>query len=199
VSHSYPTNERLDAEGTLVAYVRRALISASYVTSIRAIEVTDLPIEVLKVDHVAMATWDARGPAHLLTGILGASFVDGGDEQHAGFRWLQFQLPGGKIEVLEPLHRDGFLYKFLTKRGEGLHHVTLYVADLNASLPVLENAGYKAVDVNLAHNEWKEAFLHPRDTPGVLIQLAQVRDVNAPYAPPKDLQGFLDDHVDLKP
>jgi len=158
-----------------------------------------LPIEVLKVDHVAMATWDARGPARLLTEILGAVFVDGGDEPNTGFRWLQFQLPGGKIEVLEPLHRDGFLYKFLTKRGEGLHHVTLYVADLAAALPVLDAAGYTAVDVNLGHAEWKEAFLHPRDTPGVLIQLAQVPDVNAPYAPPKDLEAFLADHVDLKP
>jgi methylmalonyl-CoA/ethylmalonyl-CoA epimerase len=158
-----------------------------------------LPIEVLKVDHVAMATWDARGPARLLTDVLGAAFVDGGDEETAGFRWLQFQLPGGKVEVLEPLHRDGFLYKFLTKRGEGLHHVTLYVADLAGALPVLEDAGYKPVDVNLGHAAWQEAFLHPRDTPGVLIQLAQVPDINAPYAPPKDLASFLDDHTDLKP
>jgi methylmalonyl-CoA/ethylmalonyl-CoA epimerase len=158
-----------------------------------------LPIEVLKVDHVAMATWDARGPARLLTEILGATFIDGGDEEHTGFRWLQFQLPGGKIEVLEPLHREGFLYKFLTRRGEGLHHVTLYVADLKGSLPVLGAAGYKAVDVNLDHAEWKEAFLHPRDTPGVLIQLAQVPDPNGPYAPPKELDEFLAAHVDLKP
>ena len=158
-----------------------------------------LPIQVLKVDHVAMATWDARGPARLLTEILGAAFVDGGDEQNAGFRWLQFELPGGKIEVLEPLHRDGFLYTFLTRRGEGLHHVTLYVADLETALPVLGAAGYKAVDVNLAHAEWKEAFLHPRDTPGVLIQLAQVPDAYATLTPPRSLDEYLADHVDLKP
>ena len=158
-----------------------------------------LPIEVLKLDHVAMATWDARGPARLLTEILGATFIDGGEEQNAGFRWLQFQLPGGKIEVLEPLHRAGFLYRFLTRRGEGLHHVTLYVSDLGAAVPVLSSAGYTPVDVNLAHAEWKEAFLHPRDTPGVLIQLAEVPDPDGPYAPPKELGEYLADHVDLKP
>jgi methylmalonyl-CoA epimerase len=158
-----------------------------------------LPIDVLKVDHVAMATWDARGPARMLTDILGAAFVDGADEDDAGFRWLQFQLPGGKIEVLEPLHRDGFLYKFLTRRGEGLHHVTLYVADLAGAIPVLAGAGYTPVDVNLAHAQWKEAFLHPRDTSGVLIQLAQVPDPDAPYTPPRELTAFLADHVDLKP
>jgi methylmalonyl-CoA epimerase len=158
-----------------------------------------LPIEVVKIDHVAMATWDARGPAHLLANVLGATFVDGGDEPHAGFRWLQFQLPGGKIEVLEPLDRDGFLYKFLTRRGEGLHHVTLYVADLADAIPKLTSAGYTPVDVNLSHAEWKEAFLHPRETPGVLIQLAQVSDPNAPYEPPKELEEFLEAHIDFKP
>jgi methylmalonyl-CoA/ethylmalonyl-CoA epimerase len=151
------------------------------------------------MDHVAMATWDARGPARLLTEILGATFVDGGDEPHAGFRWLQFQFPGGKVEVLEPLDREGFLYRFLTRRGEGLHHVTLYVANLQDAIPKLEAAGYAPVDVNLAHAEWKEAFLHPRDTPGALIQLAQVPDPNAPYAPPKELEAFLAAHIDLKP
>ena len=158
-----------------------------------------LPIEVLKVDHIAMATWDARGQARLLTEVLGATFFEGGDETNAGFRWLQFQLPGGKIEVLEPLHRDGFLYRFLTKRGEGLHHVTLYVSDLASAIPTLESAGYAPVDVNLTHAEWKEAFLHPRDTSGVLIQLAQVPDVDAPTAPPRELEAFLAEHVDLKP
>jgi methylmalonyl-CoA/ethylmalonyl-CoA epimerase len=158
-----------------------------------------LPIEVLKVDHIAMATWDARGSARLMTEVLGATFFDGGDEQSAGFRWLQFQLPGGKIEVLEPLHRDGFLYRFLTRRGEGPHHLTLYVTDLEASIPLLDDAGYTPVDINLSHSEWKEAFLHPRDTSGVLIQLAQVPDPEAPYAAPKELEAFLAEHIDLKP
>jgi methylmalonyl-CoA epimerase len=158
-----------------------------------------LPIEVVRVDHIAMATWDARGHAQLLTEVLGATFFDGGDELTTGFRWLQFELPGGKIEVLEPLHRDGFLYRFLTRRGEGLHHVTLYVTDLAAAIPTLQDAGYTPVDVNLAHAEWKEAFLHPRDTSGVLIQLAEVPDPNAPYSPPKELEEYLAEHVDLKP
>lgn len=151
------------------------------------------------MDHVAMATWDARGLSKMLTDVLGATFFDGGDEQHAGFRWLQFVLPGGKIEVLEPIHREGFLYRFLTKRGEGLHHVTLYVRDLAAAVGALQQAGYNPVDVNLAHAEWKEAFISPREASGSLIQLAQVGDPDAPYSPPRTLEEFLAEHVDLKP
>jgi methylmalonyl-CoA epimerase len=157
-----------------------------------------LPIDVVKVDHVALATWDARRPARLFTDVLGGRFVDGGDEAAAGFRWLQFEYGQGKVEVLEPLHRDGFLYRFLTRRGEGLHHLTLYVRDLASAIPALAGAGYAPVDVNLAHAQWKEAFLHPRDTPGALIQLAEVPDPHADTVAPRSLEEFLAQHVDLR-
>src|SRR5687768_2686406 len=126
-----------------------------------------LPIEVLKLDHVAFATWDASGPVKLLTELLGARFVDGNDEPRTGFRWLQFEFPGGgKVEVIEPLSTESFLYRFLTKRGEGMHHVTFYVKDLSAAIEQARHAGYEPVDVNLEHEMWKEAFLHPRDANG---------------------------------
>lgn len=158
-----------------------------------------LPIDVRKVDHVAMATWDASGPAKLLTEVLGATFVAGGDERGPGYRWLQFALPGGKIEVIEPLHRDGFLYRFLTRRGEGLHHVTLYVRNLAETIPVLAGAGYDPVDVDLRHEHWKEAFLHPRDTSGVLIQLAQTPEDRPEPPPAQPLEDLLADRPGLRP
>lgn len=160
---------------------------------------SDLPIDIITIDHVAMATWDVSNAVHMLTDVLGAEFVDGGDETEAGFRWLQFKLPGGKIEVLEPLDRDGFLYRFLTRRGEGLHHVTVYVRDLAAEIPKLRAAGYEPVDVNLASEFWKEAFLHPRDTSGVLIQLAQTPVAGSDTTPPKPLAEFLADRPNLRP
>lgn len=158
-----------------------------------------LPIDVVKVDHVAVATWDASAAVRLWTHVLGGRLVDAGDEIEAGFRWLQFELPGGKIEVLEPLDRDGFLYRFLVRRGEGLHHVTLYVTDLPSAIPRLTSAGYEPVDVNIAHAMWKEAFLHPRDTSGVLIQLAQVPEPYATTSPPRSLESYLADRPNLRP
>lgn len=158
-----------------------------------------LPIEVVKVDHVAMATWDLSKAASLWTEVLGARFVDGGDEERTGFRWLQFELPGGKVELLEPLHADGFLHRFLARRGEGLHHVTLYVADIAAAIPALTGAGYEPVDVNVEHAAWKEAFLHPRDTSGVLVQLAQVPAPFAETTPPRSLESYLAERPGLRP
>jgi len=158
----------------------------------------ELPIDIQTMDHVALATWDVTNAVELLTKILGATYVDGGDDP-AGFRWLQFRLPGGKIEVLEPLNREGFLYRFLTRRGEGLHHVTFYVSDLADAVAKLRSAGYEPVDVNLANEFWKEAFLHPRDTSGVLIQLAQTPVQEGGYGELRPLEDVLADRPNLKP
>jgi methylmalonyl-CoA epimerase len=159
----------------------------------------ELPIDVLKLDHVAFATWDATAHVRLLTDVLGAAFVDAGDEPHNGFRWLQFQLPGGKIEIIEPLNADGFLYRFLTKRGEGIHHVTIYVRDLAQAIEQLRSAGYEPVDITLGHEFWKEAFMSPRETNGVLLQLAQVADPNAPNPSLRPLEEYLADRPAVKP
>ena len=161
---------------------------------------TELPIEVLKIDHVAFATWDAVAHVKMLTEVLGAEFVDAGDEMHAGFRWLQFKLPGGgKIEIIEPLTKDGFLFKFLTKRGEGMHHVTMYVRDLALAIEQLRAAGYNPIDINLASEFWKEAFISPREANGVLIQLAQVPDVDATNPMIRPLSDYLSDRPGLGP
>lgn len=162
-------------------------------------EIPPLPIDVLKLDHVAFATWDAVAHVRLLIDILGAEFVDAGDETRNGFRWLQFKLPGGKVEVIEPLTKDGFLYRFLMKRGEGIHHVTVYVEDLGLAVEQLRSAGYEPVDVNLASPTWKEAFMSPRETNGVLIQLAQVPVPEVPNPQMKTLEEYLADRPRLRP
>jgi methylmalonyl-CoA/ethylmalonyl-CoA epimerase len=159
----------------------------------------ELPIDVVRMDHVAFATWDATSHVRLLTDVLGAQFVDAGDEPHNGFRWLQFALPGGKIEIIEPLTTNGFLYRFLSRRGEGIHHVTVYVADLAKAIEQLQGAGYEPVDISLGHEFWKEAFLSPREINGVLLQLAQVADPEMPNPDLRPLEEYLADRPNLRP
>jgi methylmalonyl-CoA/ethylmalonyl-CoA epimerase len=161
--------------------------------------VTELPIDILKMDHVAWATWDATAHVRMLTEMLGATFVDGGDDSRGGFRWLQFQLPSDKVEVIEPLTRESFLYKFLTKRGEGMHHLTFYVRDLATAVEQAKAAGYEPVDINLQSDFWKEAFLSPRETNGILIQLAQAPSDEPPNPDLRPLEEYLADRPNLRP
>jgi methylmalonyl-CoA epimerase len=131
----------------------------------------------LRLDHVAVAVHSIDPALRLFRDALGGEYVadgpiDSGDER-GRWRWFQMRLPGGgKIELLEPLG-EGFLTKFLSTRGEGLHHITLKTDDITAAIERVQGAGYELVDVNLGNAHWKEAFLRPSQAHGTLIQLAQ--------------------------
>ena len=122
----------------------------------------------------------------LIRDVLGARYLMGATETAQGFRWAQFQFPGGGIiELMEPVGSDGFLNDFLKKRGEGVHHVTLRVRDIAARTRELEGAGWRPVKPSFENPVWKEVFLHPRDAHGVLIQLAESE---LPY--PKEIEYY---------
>jgi methylmalonyl-CoA/ethylmalonyl-CoA epimerase len=108
---------------------------------------------------------------------LGGTWVGGGADP--GFWSEQVKYANGmKVEILEPLDVDqnDFLRRFLDRSGPGPHHLTFKVTDIVRALREVETAGYRPVGVNLANEGWKEAFLHPKDAPGIVVQLAQSPD-----------------------
>jgi methylmalonyl-CoA/ethylmalonyl-CoA epimerase len=126
------------------------------------------------IDHVAVAVHDIRSAMPLFVDSLGGEFLYGGDNKHQGFRWAQFRFPrGGKIELVTPLTPDGFVARFLERRGEGVHHVTLKVPDIHRAMAHLTDRGVPLINVWTDEPDWKEAFIHPKDAHGVLIQIAQ--------------------------
>jgi catechol 2,3-dioxygenase-like lactoylglutathione lyase family enzyme len=130
----------------------------------------------VRLDHVALATRDVREPLAQLVGRLGATVTAGGN--WIGFRSLQVfhgdDGGGMKIELLEPweIERTDFLERFLVRHGEGPHHLTFKVDDLEATLTRVAEAGITPVSVDLSVPEWREAFLLPRDAHGTVVQLA---------------------------
>ncbi len=77
------------------------------------------------------------------------------------------------IELISSPDPDSFVNRFIEKNGEGLHHVTLQVEDLLEAVDYLQSNGVKVVDVNTEDPHWKEAFISPKDSFGVLFQLAE--------------------------
>lgn len=134
----------------------------------------DLPlVRGARLDHVAVAVRDVAAAAALYRDVLGAEFLYGADQPEQGFRFVQYRFPGGgKVELVTPT-ADGFLTRFLERHGEGMHHVTLRVPDIEAQIDRLRAGGVDLVMVDLRDETWKEAFIHPRDARGVLIQLAE--------------------------
>jgi methylmalonyl-CoA/ethylmalonyl-CoA epimerase len=83
--------------------------------------------------------------------------------------------PGVKIELLEATADDSPIAKYVTKRGPGIHHITLRVDDISAALAQLKARGVRLIDDvprSGAHGS-QVAFIHPSSTHGVLIELKQ--------------------------
>ena len=145
---------------------------------------------VERFDHVSMAVHDIEDSLTLVA-LMGGEFRAGGDVD-AGFRWIQFNLPGrGKLEIIQPLDptdETNFLVKFLEERGEGLHHLTFKVRDLVTAVDHACTLGFEVIGVN-TDGAWKEAFVHPKTSKGVLIQLAEFED--NPF-PPQTIAEVLE-------
>jgi hypothetical protein len=128
----------------------------------------------IDLDHVAVAVERQAEAWPRYAGDLPARWVGGGGT--AGFWSAQVEYANGmKVEVLEPylVEQNDFLRRFLDRNGPGPHHLTFKVKDIRGALTLAEAAGYRPVGVNLANEWWMEAFLHPKDAPGVVVQLAQ--------------------------
>ena len=126
---------------------------------------------VKRLDHVSWAVHDIRRALPLVE-LLGGRFYQGADHPRNQFRWVQFHLPEGMLEIMSPLGEESFLYRFLEQRGEGLHHLTFEVENLAEAAQRAEERGFLVTGLHFS-DHWSEAFLHPRSTNGVLIQLAQ--------------------------
>lgn len=126
------------------------------------------------LDHVAVAVEHQSDAWPRYAGVLGGQWLSGGET--IGFKMAQLRYRNGmKVEVLEPhaIDRNDFLRRFLDRNGPGVHHMTYKVPDIVDALERAEATGYRPVGVDLSDPGWKEAFLHPKDAPGVVIQLAQ--------------------------
>ena len=127
-------------------------------------------------DHVAHAVPSINELLPLYRDLLGGVVRSGGISPWGGHLAVVLEYAdGARIELLEPVRRNApSIGGFLTAspRG-GLHHVTFKVPDIRRALERVRAAGYHPVGTNLEHEAWRETFLHPRETGGVLLQLAQ--------------------------
>jgi methylmalonyl-CoA epimerase len=80
-----------------------------------------------------------------------------------------------RIELLEPTSEESPIAKFLAKRGEGLHHVSLRVDDINATVKNLKQQGVRLIseEVKIGAGGHMYVFVHPQSAGGVLMELVQ--------------------------
>ncbi len=80
------------------------------------------------------------------------------------------------IELLQPIGSQGVMAKFLKKHGEGFHHICYEVDDIQAEISLIKKAGIEVLGEPKPGAEGLSAFLHPRDTHGLLVELVEKKE-----------------------
>jgi catechol 2,3-dioxygenase-like lactoylglutathione lyase family enzyme len=141
-------------------------------------------------DHIALGLPRIADAVPFLVGVLGGvphSGMRGGPD----FRFGTWRYSGGgKIEVIEPIGEDSFVSRFLAARGSGIHHVTFKVPSLDEACERARVRGYDIVGYDDSYDDWKTAFLHPKQALGIVVQFAQTSDDGSPtgWKPPATVE-----------
>ena len=135
-------------------------------------------MKVLRVDHIGIAVPDLDEALKFYSDLLGLK-AEGTEVVEAQKVKVAF-LPTGdsEIELLESTDPEGPIAKFIEKKGAGIQHIALRVDDIEAALAELKEAGVKLIDQEPRYGAGgaKIAFLHPKATGGVLLELSQRED-----------------------
>jgi methylmalonyl-CoA/ethylmalonyl-CoA epimerase len=136
-----------------------------------------------KIHHLGIAVSDAAEVEKVFTLLLGAPPYHTEDVPAQKARTVCYRVGESILELTSPMSDDSTVAKFLSKRGEGLHHVAIEVDDIVAEMERLRKAGFQLVSdtPGTGAGGVLVAFIHPRSTRGVLVELVQpVRDAKAP-------------------
>jgi methylmalonyl-CoA/ethylmalonyl-CoA epimerase len=134
-----------------------------------------LPFKVLGIEHVALAVKDVDTPSNLFGSLLGIEHTSSQEITDQKVNTHIFDTTKGKIELLDALSDDSPISKFLENRGEGVHHIAFKVDKLQPALDYLKNNGVQLIDEypRVGAEGLLIAFLHPKSTHGVLVELCQ--------------------------
>jgi methylmalonyl-CoA/ethylmalonyl-CoA epimerase len=139
-----------------------------------------------RYDHTAVAGPHIAPLVEFYEGVLGGVFSHG-EVLPIGAVVMTFTIGGGRIEIMAPTPDSTFFDRFFaaTAGRGGVHHITFTVEDINAAVSVLSERGIETF--GLHHDPiWSEVFIHPRANGGVLVQLAQVGDLDSVVSRDRD-------------
>ena len=130
---------------------------------------------IKRIDHVSVVNGDLEDRVRFYTELFGMEVNERFESPEAGFKGAALKIPGSATqwEILEPLGDESFLHRFLAERGAGMHHATFEVEDAVKAAAALRAYGIEPFGESTA-GDWKQLFIHPRDSGGVLIQLYEV-------------------------
>jgi len=127
------------------------------------------------LEHIGIAVNKIDEALQIFENILGLKLVKKATVEAQKVKIAFLQVGETKIELLEPTDKEGTVAKFLKNRGEGIHHIAFNVTDIEDMLQQLKEKGITLLDEKPRKGAegGKIAFLHPKSTKNVLIELCE--------------------------
>jgi methylmalonyl-CoA epimerase len=146
------------------------------------------PTTIRRIDHISIAVRDLEKAKAFFLGVLGGRELFAAPVEPQKFRWTTIELGTSCfVELIDPLGKEGFVYKFLESRGEGPHHITIQVDDIERIHRIIREKGIPTFGFAEPFPAWKEFYIHPKHAFGTLIQFAQFNPLDwvvPGYIPP---------------
>jgi len=134
-----------------------------------------IPVKMRKIEHIGIAVHDLENSNELFSKLFGQAAYKTEEVASEGVKTSFFICGPNKIELLEATNENSPIAKFLEKKGEGIHHIAFDVEDIYAEIERLKLEGFTVLNETPKKGADNKlvAFLHPKTTNGVLIELCQ--------------------------
>jgi len=128
-----------------------------------------------KIDHIGIAVHSVEEVKSFFLKIFDLKPVFEESVQDQQVKVVGFKLGESNIEFLEPTSPESPVAKFLEKRGQGMHHLSVEVQDIEQTIATLKSQRIQLIDekAKIGAEGKKNAFLHPKSTFGILLELSQ--------------------------
>lgn len=132
-------------------------------------------MKILKIDHLGVAVNSIEQGKSFWTDVLGLAFEGSETVQEQKVTTAFFPVGESEVELLESTAPDGPVAKYIEKKGEGIQHVAFRVENIEEALEELKAKGIRLIDEKprIGAGGAKIAFLHPKATNGVLVELCE--------------------------
>ena len=127
---------------------------------------------VKNLDHVCIAVRDIEDTLRFFQTVFGVGSNEIVDIEDQKVKAALVEVGGSRLEFIQSTDPDGAVARFIERKGEGMHHICFEVENLKGKLEMLQADGVELIDEEPRHGlSGMIAFIHPRATRGVLIEL----------------------------
>ena len=132
-------------------------------------------IKILGIEHIGVALSSNEELSNIFKNIFNLDYIGSEVIEDQGVNTDIFNISNTKIELLESISKDSPIDKYIIKHGQGIHHIAFIVENIEFAIEHLIANNITMIDKKpkLGVEGYKIAFIHPKSTPGLLIEICQ--------------------------